>query len=250
MNEKRKRSPNYPFISMKTAETYLRSLYDARGTFSIPFPLAMNIMDLNPNSSSSTRIISAMLDYKVIEDQGIYPEKKIKISSLGEKIIRLNTTIMSLKFRREAVLNSEIMQEIFTYFGPNLPVKNELESILRQKWDFIVSAAENFSVIIEENYSYAKLNFETSIAKELKYAEENPNPQESSITDNTVYKKNKQPLYLDKLLQEDFIDYRIPLEGGHDFAYLIVPYTISQNDIEYIQNHITLILSQLKKNKS
>ena len=249
MNDKRKRSPNYPFISMLEAEKYIRKLYDFIQTKAIPLPQALDFLDLTPTSSISSRIISAMMNYKIIEDQGVYLEKKIRITSLGEKIIQINRPIIvQIRFRREAVLNDEIMKDIFETFPK--PANNEtLIEYLQSNWGFTDSAIEQFISVVRENYSYAKLDYDSSIKSKLIQDPENHLVDNSEAFNKIKFPGKDNLFNLEELINENFIDYRIPIDAGRRFAYLIIPYDLSSTDVEYVQQHLEMILQQLLRNR-
>jgi hypothetical protein len=231
---------------VSTAERYLEVLYHKVKTIPIKLLDTFYIWRLSPNSSKSSRIISAMLNYGIIEDDGSSTDKKIRITSLGENILQIKEpVIMQISYRREAVLNDDIMLGIFLEFD-KLPNDSEIEMFLSNNWDFTNSAIEQFIPIIRENYEYARLEFDTIIRDTLIKKENLRLVDSLQEETSTKYSRIKSRVNMSQLIPVKSINYRIPLDDGNRFAYLVIPDNIEEENINLLEEFLLFIVNRLK----
>lgn len=247
MTNKRKRSPSYPYISMQKGVNYLSLFYQEHTNNFVPVDLAMKTMDLTPTSSTSNRIVSSMIDYGIIEDEGVKDQKRIRVTPLGMRLLKETRDDLIRNYRRQATLNEGMMKTAFEEWKNQLPSNVTMKSVLELDWDFTERAALRFIKVIRDNYQYAKLDtYNYLLDNNIDYEDELYESKETRK--GKVYIKGQKDPRLEEAsseLGEDLKDYRIPLEGGKRFVFIYIPSGITSTDANFIQKHVDLLMQQL-----
>lgn len=237
MANKRKRSPSFPYIGMNEGEQYIEKFYRKQGESFASIVLAYNTIDLNPNSSTTNRIMSSLLDYGVMEDEGVKEDKTVRITGLGIQLIKENRESKVMELRRRIVLNDEMMSMVFEKFKQSLPREETMMSVLILDLGFTDRAAVRFIKVIRENYAYADLENYNPLAENS-----NTKPPESELPFNEPEPEKETPKdpqgKKDDLgdKEKQLMEFPIPVNGGKQFAYIMLPTILTQKDAEIIQN--------------
>jgi hypothetical protein len=225
---------------MNEGEQLLEKFYRKNYDNYVPIILAYKSLDLNPNSSTTNRTVSSLMDYGVIEDEGVKEDKKVKITNLGIQLIKENRESRVMELRRKIVLNDEMMSTVFEKFKQSLPGEEAMMSVLTLDLGFTDRAAVRFIKVIRENYAYADLENYNPLAKngklispesELPFEEPKPEKEkEKEQSKNYDYREKDRQL----------MKFPIPVNGGKQFAYIILPSKLTQKDAELIQNAVKM----------
>ena len=248
MNTKRKRSPRFPYISMQEAEQYLRMFYKNHSNSLVTIDLAYKSMNLTPTSSSSNRILSSMIDYGVLESEGSLKNKRVRITNLGERVIKETREDHLEAKQREATLNDEMMNMMFQHWKSSLPSEDTIINVLEFEKGFTDRAAIRFAKVIQENYQYAKLDTYDYLYEEddeLSRDVEGQHTSQYNDSEREIHNSGQHSKPSRPISEDGLNDYRIPLTGGKRFAFLHVPSGLSHKDAEYIKKHVDLLMLQL-----
>lgn len=244
LDKQRKRSPNFPYVSVKECVDLIKKLHIAVGTSKVPIVLAFKNMGLTPKSSTTDRIRASLSSYKFIEEEIVNKEKFIHLTDLSHRIA-VDTREVSderLLAYRQAALNDPMMKKIWEAdWKRGLPKDDAtIISILRIKYGFQEEAAKRFAVVMKENYRFCELEdyFEPLVDS----TEEQKKPHED-VRNPLGDGSNKQdpPEEIEKLTR-----FPIPLDGK-TFAYIYLPTAITENDAEYIPDFVNLLLKKIRK---
>ena len=240
MADKRKRSPKFPYVGMNEGEQILKNFFGQHGENYVPIILAYTSLGMNPKSSSTNRIISSLLDYGVLEDEGANEDKRLKISNVGIRLIKESREPNKLELKRKIVLSDEMMNTAFGKFKQVLPNENTMSSVLELDLGFTDRAATRFIKVIRDNYAYAELNKYNPLVREgnnnQEHDEEPPQPKESKDEKDNPKPVNDEKDDPGSLSNGNLLEFPIPVDGGRQFAYLKIPQKLSRKDAEIIQS--------------
>lgn len=232
MEEKRQRSPNYPSIPLSKAIDLANELY---GQDKMSYVNLINLgyahMNLSPTSNSQ-RIISTMLDYGILEDQGEGSAKEIRITELGRNII-LDTRQESderTQNLRIAVLKSPLMRKIWNNWHRNLPAQDSIKYTLRTKMDFTERASDRLCNVIKQNYSFANLYEYHEIAENPGDEDDDDDAGESGKSHEGATPEFEK---MGKHINENWIDFSLSL-GANQKARLQISNKLSEDDFEFL----------------
>lgn len=227
---KRPRSPNFPYSSLRDAITLVEKLYKKDKQNYVPMPIALGHMGLSTTSSTSRRIISAMLEYGLLEDRGDGNSKQLIVSDLARNIIldeRPNSTERLQNIRKSA-LSSKMMREAWEKWMGNIPAEDTVKFILISQFDFTDRAASKFSKVIKDNFEFANLNdyYETDTPPEAEEItpETSVNPSSSGKIDQKPNSISTNP---------DWLNFNLSL-GADQHARLLVSNSLSEDDFDFL----------------
>lgn len=190
MADKRMRSPDFPYITLRDSIANIERLYGAAKINFVPVPVGLGKMGISLKSSLAQRGLASMLSYGLLSDKGTGKEKQIKVSDLARKIMIETNDIERLRSIRDAALNPPIMRKAFDTWGASgLPDENTIKSLLELQWGFTDRAAVRFASVVRENFDYARLDeyIETSNSGE-------PLVLEDEDVEDAYTAKSKNPI--------------------------------------------------------
>jgi hypothetical protein len=246
MNEKeedkqRKRSPNFPYSSVRDCVQLITKLHGQVRQTKVPIFLAFGHMGLSPKSSTTDRIRAALLSYKLTTEEIVNKEKYLRLTELSNRIVIDTREKERLAAYREAALNDQMVKKLWEKeWKRGLPNDDAtIVSVLRIDYGFQDEAAKRFASVLKDNYSYCALAsyYEVSDDEE---GVENPPLDDNPPPDQKGGKK--PPLEETNNLTR----YPIPLDGK-GFAYIYLPPTVTENDAEYIPDFVNLLLKKVRK---
>lgn len=114
----RPRSPNYPSMALDEAIERVRILNSKEGRSAAPVEVAFRHWGYQSSSGPAKATLAALLQFELLQGEGIGDKKKVRISDLGWRIIGDKREISPE--RDEAIslaaLNPPIHAELFTSF--------------------------------------------------------------------------------------------------------------------------------------
>lgn len=233
MSTKRKRSPAFPYVGINEVTQYLRAFYDAsKGNFS-PINLAFTSMGLKTTSSTSNRIMSTMLGYGILEDEGSRNDKKVKITQIGERLLKESREELLLRVKREAVLNDEMMNNVFSKYKNSLPNDAIMKSSLEIDFQFTEDAAKRFIKVIRDNYSYAELETYNYLLDQIDENDEKIEKEPQEFISGSIGTSAKLGSRKELFENKDYhLDFTLSL-GISQKARLQISSKLSQDDFDF-----------------
>lgn len=245
--DKRPRSPNFPYETLRESIVLVQKLYESDKQNYVPMKIALNHMGLSVNSSTSRRVVSAMLEYGLLEDRGEGDDKDLIVSDLARNILldkRPNSTD-KMNNIREAALNSKIMHEAWDKWKGEIPSDETIRYILISKWGFTDRAATRFTKVVQDNFQYAELDDYYEVA-----SEENSVPVQQTLYDPKM-QQGKQQKFGDQKPQlnvsPNWLDFNLSL-GADQHARLLVSNSLSEDDFEFLLIWIKRLKNDIVEN--
>jgi hypothetical protein len=241
----RKRSPNFPYSSVRDCAGYITRLHGEVQQRKVPVVVAFGHMGLSPRSSSSDRIRASLSSYKLTQESVVNNEKRIQLTDLAYQIVVDTRESKRLARYREAALNDPMMKRIWeNEWKRGLPNTDaEIISTLRGDYKFQEEAAKRFAAVLKDNYEFCQLATYYEDADEDLEASQPPPPDTSQVILSGMEKPHKPPEN-----RQDTKQFPIPLDDGH-FAYIELPSTVTESDAEFIPDFVNLLLKKIKRSK-
>jgi hypothetical protein len=238
MATQRKRSPNFPYASVKDCIEYLTKLQNQVKTNKVPIFLAFGHMGLNPKSSTSDRIRASMASYGLTIEETVNKEKFVRVSDLANRIIVDTRQNHRLSALREAALNDPMVKKMWDgEWKRGLPNDDAtIISVLQVEYEFQEEAAKRFTNVLKENYQYCELASYYEVPQDAESYETTYSTGENPLPGNNIYEQEDTNL----------VQYPIPLDNGR-LAYISLPSFLSENDAEYIPDFVNLLLKKLRR---
>lgn len=231
--DKRPRSPNFPYVSLEEALSLVEKLYKQDKQNYVPLKIALKNMSLSVNSSTSRRVVSAMLEYGLLEDRGEGDDKELIVSGLARNIIldeRQNSP-ERLSNIREAALNSKIMYDAWDNWKGEIPSDDTVKYTLISKWGFTDRAAARFTKVVQENFEFADLD---------NYYEKENEPESYQPIQQQLYNSPTKQKQIKTTIQQpqigvlsDWLDFNLSL-GADQRARLLISNLLSEDDFEFL----------------
>jgi hypothetical protein len=155
----RKRSPNFPYSSVRDCVRYITRLHGEVQTRKLPVFVAFGHMGLSPKSSSTDRIRAALSNYGLTKEETVNKEKHLQLTNLAYQIVIDTRESKRLARLREAALNDPMMKKIWeSEWKRGLPNNDaEIISTLRADYKFQEEAARRFTTVLKDNYDFCQL---------------------------------------------------------------------------------------------
>ena len=233
MAQKRPRSPNFPYIGLQKAVEFTVKLFEEDKMNFTNYQLALKHMGLPPTSSTSRRILSAMLEYGLLEDKNEGEDKEVRITQLAKRIVldERPRSIEKLQNLREAVLNSDLMKKAWSVWNDKsgLPNDEAIKYKLRNDWDFTDRASDRFIQVLRDNFTYSEL---------YNYAVLENNDQEDENLNSTEEPENNQKGMKEKMSTppkhpNSWLEFSITL-GTSKIVRLAISNKIDNDDFNFL----------------
>lgn len=148
VQNKRPRSPSFPYLDIDTAIEYTRKLYAAAKSAQVRIVDVADAWGMAPKSGSLARYISALSQYGLIDTTGANDSRRIKVSNDGRRILDDLRPGVREQLRSEAALKPRIIRGLFfgesdmPNWGRERPSDGIAESALKHDLDFGTDAAK------------------------------------------------------------------------------------------------------------
>ena len=242
----RKRSPNFPYASLRDCVRYITRLHGEVQQKKVPVFVAFGHMGLSPRSSSTDRIRASLSSYKLTQESVVNKEKHLQLTDLAHQIVIDTREAKRLARYREAALNDSMMRKIWeNEWKRGLPNNDaEIVSTLRGDYKFQEEAAKRFTAVLKDNYEFCQLatHYESADTEEdeLEYLNPNSSNRVTSNMNDTLSKPQTQEK------PKGTTQYPIPLDDGR-FAYIYLPSVVTESDAEFIPDFVNLILKKIRR---
>jgi hypothetical protein len=239
----RKRSPNFPYSSVRDCVGYITRLYGEVQQRKVPVVVAFGHMGMSPKSSSSDRVRASLSSYKLTQESIVNNEKRIQLTDLGYQIVVDTRESKRLARYREAALNDPMMKKIWeNVWKRGLPNSDaEIISTLRGDYKFQEEAAKRFTTVLKDNYEFCQLATYYEDDSEAADSIEAPPLDRSQGILPGMEKPPKSPT-----THEGTKQFPIPLDDGR-FAYIDLPLVVTDDDATYIPKFVEMLLEKTKR---
>lgn len=153
--KKKRRSPNYPRVSLEKALALVGKQHQSDGLQGIPANIAHNRWGYAANQGRAQLREAALKAYGLIKVVGLSKSRNIQVTELADRIIRQHPDCE--KIIKEAALSPPIHREIWEHYEGNLPQDDVLRQFLVWQKGFNDKAVSGFISQFRATISFAKL---------------------------------------------------------------------------------------------
>jgi len=227
---KRKRSPNFPCISLEAAIERGRKLYERAQTHPVPVGFVAGVWGYKEKSSSFITMIGALNAFGLIIAEGTGDKRKIAISRPCERIVRKAPDADRLV--SEAALQPRLFREVWEKYGGKLPHDEVLKQHLlwNEEDTFNEKSIETFIANLRETITFAKLGESDIIPPE----KEGDRLGDGKQGEHNGQEKPPGLLLKPPQLEGRMKNFTFPLIGG-DVATLQVPHPMSDENFNALK---------------
>lgn len=246
------RSPNYPFINLKEAINYARSLHEHANMHPLSEEAAHKIWGFKVNGSNSKRIAAALKEYGLIEYSGKTDKRYYQVTNAGRRLILDPKNDLDLLGK--TALAPKLYRDIWQHYNGSLPPNNEIikQHLILEK-SFNKLFVDDFISNFLETITFAQLGKPAILLNNIVKADIHLKEHDDFIDNNIVltgvevqppptpetpYVKKNPPL-----IDESTHEFKFPLTSGE--AVLRVPKPMSSKDFDMLVGYINLWRSAL-----
>ncbi len=238
------RSPRYPAIPLQEAILKARTFFEHEKYSQVPTEVALKHWGYNPRSGPGLRLLSALLQYGLMEDEGSGNKRKVKLSELGRMLV-LDERDDSEGRRtalRNAALKPSIYQELSRAHPSGLPSDENLRHELIMNRKFNPDVVGEFIADLRSTFRFANL-IESDIMSENKADIDEERPGE----DRPLVPRHEGKRMPETQLEDTRSwDLTIPLIGGGQ-AILRAPIPLSEENYTLLTSMLDSTLKSMKK---
>jgi len=191
--QKRVRSPKFPFIDLKTALEKADTFYQSEKRNSASVPVAMKVWGYNDKSSGGLQTISALKEFGLMEDSGSGDGRRVKLT---DRALRINLDKREgdaqdrSKLIKESALLPKIHSNLWQQYQGELPSDSNLRHSLMFDYEtpFNENTVDDFITQFRSTLSFAKLTASDSISSDAKDTVQN----ESAVEKDTEMQEVQQ----------------------------------------------------------
>lgn len=154
--QKRERSPNFPYISLGKALDRLEVLFTKAKRHEVRVADIAGDWKLKATSGSTDRNVAALLAYGLIEDSGTGDSRKIKISENGWRILEDGRPGVREKMLADAALKPAIIQQYASLWSEGRPDDTHALSQLKFEGGFTSDGAAQFLRVFDETIRFTE----------------------------------------------------------------------------------------------
>jgi len=172
--QKRDRSPNYPFINLATAIDRAKALYFAEKRGAVAMPVLAKHWDYSEKSSGLVQTTAALKSYGLLDDAGRGDARRVRLTDRALRILLDERPDSSEKMEhiRQAAVSPPLMAKVLEQFPTELPSSATLNHFLVFDLKFGSAAAKAAQKIIEDNQLFIDLYTHTPLSDTITEMEE------------------------------------------------------------------------------
>lgn len=113
------RSPPYPYVGLAKAMQKAEQLYNAVRHHAAALPTAAKAWDTGAKSSATLQSVGALIQYGLLQDEGVGDARKVKLTPLALKIVmdKRPESIERASALEQAALTPRVFREIYDEYG-------------------------------------------------------------------------------------------------------------------------------------
>ncbi|MFZ1388455.1 MAG: hypothetical protein WBP46_16500 [Thiolinea sp.] len=153
------RGISYPFVNLETAIEKAKIFYAQERKSAVPVVSAMKHFGYSEKSGSGRQMISALLQFGLIKDEGMKSNRHVKLTDRAFQIL-LDEPNSSARLNaiRDAARSPKIYSELLTKWGEELPSDHTISYYLQRDKDFNPKTLQSFINDFRSSIAFAKLN--------------------------------------------------------------------------------------------
>lgn len=214
-NEKKTRSPQFPFINLEKCVARARELEAAYGQSAGRSANIVKVWGYAEKSSGGSQTMAALSAFGLLDDEGNGDGRKLKLSSLALTILKDKRPGKAVEALKIAALRPKAINELWKEWGISRPPTHECISSLHLDKKYKEDAAERVLKIYDDTISYANLvqtNEEEDNIEFLKEADDDAKVEK--LTKNVPIMSNERVVFSHELKPNQ--GYRILVTGEVD----------------------------------
>jgi len=177
----RDRSPQFPFIPLEKAIERAR-IFEAQYKKSAGrIANVLPVWGYSAKSSGGLQTIATLLQFGLMDDEGVGPERKVKISDLGYRILKDERPGKKEEAIKEVALKPKPLAEHWELWKGGRPPDVECLSELTIERGYTEEAAKRFLKVYDDTITFAKLSEGDKLEEEK--PEERTPPTDTFFTD-------------------------------------------------------------------
>lgn len=225
----KKRSPNYPSISLPVALERLQKFYDEYNLHEVPISMVHELWGYEKLSGATKQTVAALNYFGLVTVTGTGDSRKIQVSDTGYKILEESPDHKKLLV--DALKNPEIYNKLLEkYKNTGIPHDNILKNYLVWDIGFNKNYVDYFIADFKESVEFANPNLQSIIeTEEVEEAEETEEIEEGEMQ-RTKFPNQGKP----KDNQKQKFTFTIP--SGTDVATFSIPVDIDPNSFYVFKN--------------
>lgn len=171
---KKDRSPQFPFIPLSKAIERAREFETQYTTHEARIAGAVKTWGYAEKSSGGIQTIAALCGYGLMDDNGSGPDRKLKISDLGRRILKEARPDQRQEAVKKAALKPKIIAEFWAIWGISRPPDHECVSTLHLDRGFKEEAARKFLSVYDGTIKFAGLSKSDNITDDSETGKDIP----------------------------------------------------------------------------
>lgn len=190
---KKRRSPNFPSISLKEAMVKVKLLYDASNQTPVNVQSVYTSLGYKGRNGASITMLSALKKYDLIREENT----RIFVTDSARFILILDVTDAKRKDAlSKCALNPEIYRNLYDRFKERgLPKDQVLKSELLTEYNFNEKSVSKFITDLRETFEFANISFGEGETTEDKREEKpetqiKPKMQGATVKEFLIPRKN------------------------------------------------------------
>lgn len=229
----RTRSPKHPAIDLGAAIKRLEEFYGEANEHPVLVAAACEVWRLSHGSGTANRLISALLQFGLLEAVGKAKERQVCVTERGKMIATDPEGVTEERAPAiyEAALEPPVYRKVWDQWGPALPNDRMMVPELKREYGFNSNAIEDFIRDFRATLEFA------GVDKKGDNGEiEEPEPDSQGTGHNGERAKAKAPMTTSttETTEVRLEDYSIPLRGAGT-AVLSVPVPLSRNNYQRLK---------------
>lgn len=152
-----KKSRNFPVVSLKEAIEKAKVIYQKEKFSWTHQKVACDHLGLSIGGSRGRRMLSALIQYKLVETRGKGKDREFKLSGVAEQILHPDPSTSKAEAFETAVLGPVIFQELWEEYGAELPSDETMVFNLTKDGDFSETSARQMLETYKETVEYSGL---------------------------------------------------------------------------------------------
>ncbi len=240
LRRKRDRSPSYPAIGLEEAIMRARTLYENERRNWAPADAAVEGWGYTTSSGLGRVVLAALKKFGLIEDKGIGPNRRVRLSDAGLKLVLdLDEDLEERRVAlQETALSPTIHQELWQQYQDGLPSDNTLKRELLLQRGFTERAVSEFIPQFRQTLEFAGL---TGNGGALTRSIDKTSPQDESLPMNKTVAVPEMPRRQIVPAPGDAA-YTMPISAGREVAFR-APFPLSEAEWGVVEGWLHMIKS-------
>jgi hypothetical protein len=241
----RARSPEYPALSLEQALGRAKVLYENDGLTFVPFASALKHWGYGPKSGTGLRILAALKQYGLIQEEGSGKDRKVELSKLGQEALLAPNKTAAIQ---KAATMPKAYQWLRGKWPAPLPSDQTMRYVLETEEGFTPGAIASLIQNYRATLIFAKLDSTPSrgdIEPSDGGKSEGPGENPAHLQPLVPPKPAGEVPMTDR--QPEIRDMTIPLISG-GMATLRTPWPISLDDYEHLSSWLRMMKRALTLN--